>query len=294
MIISTMRRNVWILAVSALVLLGGCNRVGLLNAVTIDERAGERVAHDIQYGEGERRSLDVYAPRAGGENLPVLVFIHGGGWSWGRRQDYSFVGRAFAARGFVTVIANYRLTPDVAFPAFLDDVAAAIAWTQANAGAYGGHATRIYLSGHSAGAYNVVQVALDQRYLEAAGGDPSAIAGVAGISGPYDFLPLDSDSTRAAFGSADDLDATQPINFVRADAPPMLLLTGRDDTSVPPRHTDALAARLQEAGAEVETRYYDDADHGETLMAISPTFRGRAPVLDDISDFFLGLHVAAD
>lgn len=282
------------LTIGALFALGGCNRVGLLNALTIDERGGERVAHGVQYGDGPRRSLDVYAPRADGEDRPVLVFIHGGGWSWGRREDYSFVGRAFAARGFVTVIANYRLTPDVAFPAFLEDVASAIAWTQANAGAYGGDATRIYLSGHSAGAYNVVQVALDPRYLEAAGVAPETIAGVAGISGPYDFLPLDSESTRAAFAAADDLDTTQPINFARADAPPMLLISGRDDTSVPPRHTDALAARLEEAGAEVETRYYDGADHGETLMAISPTFRGRAPVLDDIAAFFLDLHARND
>src|SRR5262249_12498968 len=142
-----------------------------------------------------------------------------------------FVGDAFASRGFVTIIPDYRIAPDV-FPSFVEDVALTVKWATEHVRAYGGDPDRIVLVGHSAGAYNAMMIALDQHFLRAVGVDARAISGVAGLAGPYDFYPFDVDSTRAAFGTFPDPQVTQPVHFARGDAPPLFLAWGEDDTLV--------------------------------------------------------------
>jgi acetyl esterase/lipase len=144
----------------------------------------------------------------------------------------------------------------------------------------------LFVAGHSAGAYNAVMLALAPEILAGVGLGPSDITAVAGLSGPYDFLPLDARSTRAAFGEADDLEATQPINRPVAGAPPMLLVTGDADTLVEPRNTMALSRHLRSGGRRVETIVYPGVDHAGTLLAISRPMRDRAPVIADIDRFF--------
>ena len=131
----------------------------------------------------------------------------------------------------------------------------------------------------------VVQVALEPRWLAAEGVPASAIRGVVGLAGPYDFFPFDKDSTRAAFGAASDPEATQPINHVRTDAPPMLLLTGSADSTVKPRNTRALAAALEQAGVAVETRIYDGLDHSDVLVRLASPWRRNPQLRDDIVQF---------
>ncbi len=205
--------------------------LALFDAIGPRDAGGKLAARDLPFGPQPRNKLDVYVPVAAGEAAPVLVFFYGGSWDSGSKDDYAFVGQALAAQGFVTVLPDYRLYPQVRFPDFLHDGAAAIAWVRDHIAAYGGDPRRIVLAGHSAGAYNAVMLGMDPRYLEAAGVDPKSIRAVAGLSGPYDFLPLDTDTTIRVFGQAADLPATQPVNFVGPLSPPAFLAT---ETETPP------------------------------------------------------------
>ena len=240
-------------------------------------------AHDQPYGPGGRQSLDVYAPRRMDTARPVAVFLYGGGWERGRKWDYGWVAQALAARGYVVVLPDYRLYPQVRFPEFLNDSAQAVRWAVDHAAAYGGDPSRVVLLGHSAGAYNAVMLGLAPSYLQHAGVDPARIVGVVGIAGPYDFLPLKGHMADV-FGVGDPA-ATQPVKLVRADAPPMLLVTGSADTIVDPRETASLGAALRAAGAQVEARSYPGVGHNEIMAAMSRPFRDRASVLSDTTGF---------
>ncbi len=240
-------------------------------------------AHDQPYGPGGRQSLDVYAPRRMDTARQVAVFLYGGGWERGRKWDYGWVAQALAARGYVVVLPDYRLYPQVRFPEFLNDSAQAVRWAVDHAAAYGGDPSRVVLLGHSAGAYNAVMLGLAPSYLQHAGVDPARIVGVVGIAGPYDFLPLKGHMADV-FGVGDPA-ATQPVKLVRADAPPMLLVTGSADTIVDPRETASLGAALRAAGAQVEARSYPGVGHNEIMAAMSRPFRDRASVLSDITGF---------
>jgi acetyl esterase/lipase len=257
--------------------------LGSFNLLMPKDRASARLAEGVAYGEGPRLKLDVYAPRAASDRpRPVIVFFYGGSWNGGRRQGYAFAARALAAQGFVVLVPDYRLVPEVRYPDFLSDCAAAVRWARRHSGAYGGDGERIVLVGHSAGAYNAAMLALDPSLL---GADRSAIRGFAGLAGPYDFLPLDDSSTIAAFGRWPRPAETQPIRYAAAGAPPVLLLHGLDDSRVKPRNSFALAARLKAAGADVRVEPYSGLGHVGILTALAIPFRRQAPVLADLARF---------
>lgn len=268
-------------------LLAACSNLATLNrlnALTPGDGGVVRRVDGAAYGPDPRQKLDVYAPEHAPGPLPVIVFVYGGGWNSGDRGGYAFAARALAARGFVVVVPDYRLVPAVRFPAFVDDAAAAIRWTVDHVAASGGDPTRIAVAGHSAGAHIALLVTLDRHYLAAAGA-PGAIKAAVGLAGPYDFLPFDAQSAIDAFGAAPDKLATQPIHFVRADAPPVLLLTGEADDVVRPRNTAALAAALRRAGAPVEVKTYPGLGHIGILLALSKPFRGKADVVEAMTRF---------
>ncbi|MEA3066224.1 MAG: hypothetical protein QOJ27_2685 [Sphingomonadales bacterium] len=276
-----------LLGAAALLILGAMallmDPLGSFNALMPKDRASARVAEGVAYGDGPRRKLDVYAPRAAaGRPRPVIVFLYGGSWNSGRRQGYAFAGRALAAQGFVVVIPDYRLVPEARYPEFLRDGAAAVHWVRLHAGAYGGDGERIVLAGHSAGAYNAAMLALDPALL---GPDRAAIRGFAGLAGPYDFLPLDDGATVAAFGRWPRPEETQPVYWAAAGAPPALLLHGAEDVRVKPRNSRALAARLRSAGVEARLKLYPGLGHIGILTALAIPFRRQAPVLDDLAGF---------
>lgn len=258
--------------------------LSIINFLSSKDAGSRKIARDVPYGEAERQKLDIYAPREASGPLPVVCFVYGGSWADGDRRNYDFVGRALAAQGFVTVIADYRVLPEVEYPAFLEDCAAAFAWVVDNIGRYGGDEARIGLMGHSAGAYNAVMLALDPAYL-ARGGLLDRVRCVVGLSGPYDFFPFDGPITLRTFGAVREPKATQPINHVTPAAPPMFLATGDKDTLVYPRNTVALTARLRAAGVAVEERHYETVGHPGTLMALGRPARGLAPVLAEVSDY---------
>jgi acetyl esterase/lipase len=260
--------------------------LGAFDTLAPRDRGTRRIVRDAPYGAQARQKLDLYAPSArDGGALPILVFVHGGSWRNGDKSDYNFMGAALAAQGFLTAIPNYRLVPQARFPDFIEDGALALRWVADNAATYGGDASRIVLVGHSAGAYNVMMIALDRRYAQSAGVDASRIKGAVGLAGPYDFLPFDVDATRDAFGAAPDQSLTQPVTFARADAPPLLLLWGEDDTTVGPRNIQALERAMRAAGGAVEAKTYPGVDHIEIMLALSRPFRGLAPVMSDVVSF---------
>ncbi|WP_461384471.1 alpha/beta hydrolase, partial [Devosia indica] len=120
----------------------------------------------MSYGAGPRRKLDVYGPRRRDDTpLPVVVFFYGGAWNSGSRTHYGFAARALAAMGYLVVVPDYRLVPEIEYPAFLKDCAAAVAWVSDHIAAYGGDPGRLALAGHSAGTYNAACLALDPRWL---------------------------------------------------------------------------------------------------------------------------------
>ncbi len=240
---------------------------------------------DIPYADGTRKRLDVYRPANAGESSPVVMFIYGGAWRAGDKFEYEFAGRAFAAAGFVTVVPDYRLYPEVKYPEFLEDNAQAMRWVQDNISMYGGDPARFFLVGHSAGAYNSVMLGVDSSFRREFGVE-MPIRAIAGISGPYNFYPFEYNEVRETFGAAPNAEGTQPINLITAESPPMLLASGTSDPIVRVQNTEALAQRIRSNGAWVTEKYYDGLGHLEPVIALGAMMRFRVPVLNDIVEFF--------
>ncbi|MGL5136743.1 MAG: alpha/beta hydrolase [Beijerinckiaceae bacterium] len=265
----------------------GCSPLGAFNTVAGRDPDTERVADGVAYGDHPRQRLDVYVPATRARPLPVVMFIYGGSWNSGSRSDYAFVGHALASRGFLVVVPDYRLVPEVVFPGFVEDGALAARWIRDNAARLGGDAGRIALMGHSAGAHTAAMLALDPRWLMAAGVERRRIRAFVGLAGPYDFLPFDVSSTRTAFGAWPRPLETQPITFARRDAPATFLASGDADRTVKPRNSFALANALTEAGGLASVKLYPGVDHAGVMLALSVRLRDRAPVLDDVARFLM-------
>ena len=268
--------------------LPACSALGAFNSVVPKDAAASVVGQDIAYGPLARQKLDIYAPAGDITPAGIVVFVYGGSWNSGSKEDYGFAASAFAAKGYVTIVFDYRLVPQVRYPSFVEDTAKALAWAHRHRAEYGVERGPVYLVGHSAGAYNAMMVALAPEFLARENLSPAIIGAVAGLSGPYDFLPLQVDSTRAAFAGVTRLADTQPVNRVssRQPTPPVLLLHGAADELVLPRNSAILADRLQAAGHDVEARQYAGAGHVTTLLALSRPLRKTTPVLADILRFF--------
>jgi len=268
------------------VLAAGCGRVEFMAANVPAAFGAYRRHPNIAYGADPKHRLDVYVPdQKSAEPRPMLVFWHGGRWEFGDKADYRFVGAALAELGYVAVLPNYRHYPYVKMPGFMDDAARAGEWAAGHAGEFGADTSRLYLMGHSAGAHMAALVSLDPRYFAAAGRPGPPVAGVIGLSGPYDFLPLLEPDVQDMFGPPQNYPDSQPINFVRSDAPPMLLVHGLMDETVRPKNSSSLAAALRARGVPVTLRLYPKALHGDTVAALSLPARGRAPTLADIETF---------
>jgi acetyl esterase/lipase len=281
-----MSRRIALAGLSAL--LAGCARLGFFAANAPAVFGSYKRHANIAYGEDAQHRLDVYVPdRAADAPRAVVVFWHGGRWRFGDKADYRFVGAALAASGYVAVVANYRHYPQVRMPGFMDDAARAALWAAAHAGEFGGDRRRLYLMGHSAGAHLAALVTLNTGYFAATGQPAPHIAGVIGLSGPYDFLPLLEPDVQDMFGPPQIYPQSQPINFVRADAPPMLLVHGLDDVTVRPKNSRNLAAALSALGAPVTLKLYPNVSHAETVAALTTLLRGRAPTLADITSFIV-------
>ena len=273
-----------LLAPIAGLMAAACSPLGLLNSLGPRDGGVRRVARDIAYGDDPRQRLDLYAPTAPG-TYPVLVFFYGGGWDSGSRDLYGWAAQALAAQGFVVALPDYRVVPQVVFPAFIEDAAVATARAADVAAAYGGDPERVGVLGHSAGAHLALMISLDRRYMQAVD-RPGLIRAAAGLAGPYDFLPFDVGASRNAFGRAPDPTLTQPVTFVRPDAPPIWLGHGTADVVVHAEDTTILDQRMKAVGGRSEAKLYPGLDHADLIATFSPLFRKKATILADVTGFF--------
>lgn len=257
--------------------LAGCSPAALLN--TTVSRKGFALEADIPYGANPRQKLDFYRPETPRPDGKAVIFFYGGSWDSGAKSDYLFVAQALAARGIAAIVADYRLYPEVRFPAFIEDGALAVRWAADKVGT-----DKLFLMGHSAGAQIALMLAVNSPYLGAAGVDRMKLRGVIGLSGPYDILPLTSRKLQDIFGGPSRPE-TQPITFAKAPLPPALFVHGTGDTIVKAANSERLAAAWRAAGAPVELKLYPDVDHVDVVGAFSDLLRARAPTLADVTAY---------
>ncbi|MFC7289131.1 alpha/beta hydrolase [Herminiimonas glaciei] len=276
-----------IVFLTATALLGGligCAPLTVINAVT-SSRSYDKTA-DIAFGTDARQRLDVYVPHGLQGLAPVVVFFYGGSWNNGNRADYAFIGEALASRGIIAVVADYRVYPQVRYPDFIDDAALTLAWTVKDIQRFGGDSKRLFVMGHSAGAYNAAMVALDQRWLAKQGLTPVILRGWIGLAGPYDFIPIENPDVKPVFFFPDTPPESQPINHVTRAAPPALLIASHDDKIVNAvRNTGGMATKLRASGVAVTELYFDRTSHATLIAAMAWPLRGLAPVLDNVERF---------
>jgi acetyl esterase/lipase len=271
-------------------LLAGCSGAGtrVIDALT---PSGAYVATtDLAYGDGRRRKLDVYVPKqlAAGTKAPVVVFFYGGSWRFGDKADYRFVAEALTSRGIIAVIADYRVFPEVSYPSFIDDTAAAVAWTCREIARYGGDPQRIFIAGHSAGAYDAAMVAFDPRWLAKYDLKPQQLRGFIGLAGPYNFLPIVDEGVKEVFHWPDTPPDSQPINHVAKDSIPSLLIAAKKDTFVyPDQNTIPMSDKLKADGIDVTVTIHSGVNHITLVGSMARPLRFLAPVEREFTDFVL-------
>jgi acetyl esterase/lipase len=287
-----MPRAVFALAAVAVLaaLVSACSPIGILNALTPANTY--TVTEGLQFGPDPRHRLDVYRPTPPAESpspraeYPVVVFFYGGTWISGERRDYKFLGEALASAQILTIIADYRLYAEVRYPDFLVDAARALAWAKREAGRYGGDTHRVYVMGHSSGAYNAAMLALDPRWLAAQGLSPAFLKGWIGLAGPYDFLPIENPDAKPVFFHPDYPPGSQPIDYAGKASPRAFLAAPLTDSIVnPERNTKQMAAKLSAAGVSATLKVYAGVDHVTIAGAIGGPLRWMAPVRDDVIAF---------
>lgn len=272
-------------------LLTACSALDVLNATVPSDTY--RSFSNLPYGDQPRQKLDVYMPSqpladkalaAGG--APMVVFFYGGSWSSGDRADYRFVGEALASKGIAVLVADYRLSPEVRYPVFLQDSALAMRWAFDNAQKYGADPEKVFVMGHSAGAYNAAMMALDKRWLGGVGLSPARLAGWIGLAGPYDFLPIGDRKTQVAFEWPNTPPDSQALFHASSSSPPALLLAPEKDSLVnTQRSTVGMAQRLKSSGVRVQSELYDSVSHITIVATMASVLKSRAPVLERVTAF---------
>lgn len=226
-----------------------------------------RSGNDLAEAARERCRLDVYHP-TGTPGYATVVWFHGGGLTSGER----FIPTQLQQQGIAVVAASYRLAPAVASPAYIEDAAAAVAWTLRNIERFGGDPARVIVSGHSAGGYLAAMVGLDKRWLATHSVDADDLAGIVPYSG-HSITHFTVRKERGIPGTQPVVDDLAPLFHVRDDAPPILLITGDRDKELLGRYEETayLWRMLKEAGhPSVELFELEGYDHGQMAGPAHP------------------------
>ncbi|MCC5854131.1 MAG: alpha/beta hydrolase [Idiomarina sp.] len=263
--------------------LAACQPTRVLNTVT-PSGSYDRVK-DIAYGADARQKFDLYLPTSTDQRPAVVVFVYGGAWDQGSKDQFEFVGQAFARLGYTTVIPNYRLYPDVEFPAFIDDVASAISAFPEHLHEDCPSGREIILVGHSAGAHTAALLLADTQYFERHRVNPSHIKAFIGMSGPYD-LPLEHERVKEKFSQVEG-DEANPVALAHGDMPVTLLIHGESDTIAKPEHSEKFQARLEALGVQVTSHYYRRTRHADVVASLASPLRFWTPAYDDIQTFLV-------
>lgn len=217
-----------------------------------------------------RCRLDLYLP-SNRSIVGTLLWLHGGGLTGGQRDSAATqrVGRRLAEAGIAVASADYRLSPNSTFPSYIEDAAAAYAWLQRNIPVYGGDPRRVFIGGHSAGAYLALMVAFDEHHLQRMGIDPETIAGVVALSGQTSthFTVL---AERNSPPGRMIVDAGAPLFHVKKRGFPIQLLFAGNDMALRIEENRLLAAALRHAGvSRVEEGLLADRTHSTILTQIA-------------------------
>lgn len=263
-----------------------CGAVLIFYAMTFAASAATLISN-IPYRTGPddptRCQLDLYLPESA-KNPPLLVWFHGGSLLEGHKADdfNRKVAEGFSAQGIAIAMVNYRLSPEVKFPVYVEDAAAAISWALKNAEARGIDPTRIYVGGHSAGGYLALMATMDPSYLKANGADPTALRGVISISAQT-FTHSTVLQERGSQDKGPLVDAAAPLHFVHERVPSVLLLCGDQDVPARAEENQLLAALLRRTPENsVTCRIIPDRDHMSIIeKASTPT----DPVIRAMLDF---------
>lgn len=238
---------------------------------------------DIAYGAKEWQKLNIY-PQKNKTRTPVVIFIYGGGWYKGSKEQHHFVADALVRKGYMVVIPDYIKYPDGRFPTFVEDIALAIAWVKNNIEKYGGDANKLLLAGHSAGAHTGALLVTDKHYLNKVGVGIDDIKAFVGLAGPYNFTPKKPQYIKT-FGR-ENFDVMKANAFVEGDEPPIKLIHSMGDNTVGRFNFDTFYNQLKAAGVEVEKTLYQDIGHVMTVLKVHPWFADEVDVGEDMDVFF--------
>ena len=267
-------------------LSSACSPVKVLNSLVPE--AGYELVSAVEYGSHQRQKLDIYLPKnpqISDTLKKVVIFYYGGNWDSGERADYKFAAEALVSEGYIVVVPDYRVYPEVLFPGFMADPVSAAKWVKTNIKKYHGDGDKIFLAGHSAGAHIAVMMAINAEYLAVASLKPNDFAGVIGLAGPYDFLPLKSARLKTIFGAESEQWKSQPINFVNGKNPPLMLAIGMKDGTVWPRNSINLAKKIKEKNGQVEIVEFASYAHVDMVAKLAKPLRGNGALLKSIIDF---------
>ena len=276
-----------LLGLAVIFATNACSPIKLLNAAVPE--SAYKIESGIAYGASSRQKLDIYFPNSTQQPSStfrkVVIFFYGGSWDSGERVDYKFVGEALTSLGYIVVIPDYRVYPEVLFPALMEDPAMAARWVKDNIARYNGNASQVFLAGHSAGAHIAVMLGVNAEYLAKQSLKPNDFAGIIGLAGPYDFLPLKSDRLKTIFGPESEQWKSQPINFVDGKNPPMLLAVGKKDGTVWPRNTYNLAEKIRKNNGLVQVMSFENYGHIDMAAKLAKPLRGNGELLKTVAEF---------
>ena len=274
----------WLILLIVALPLSGCSPLYLVNSLSMESDAVTLVQQ--RYGKERRQQLDIFMPEKVVTGSPVVVFFYGGGWKRGEKGSYGFVGHSLSSKGYITVIPDYRLYPEVTFPAFVEDGAKVLAWVnehveQARNG--------VVVMGHSAGAHIAAMLALDQSYLEQTGKPFNIIRGMIGLAGPYGFNPLEYRSTRPIFADVEVIESAMPITFACSAEIPLLLFHGVNDRVVIPENSQELERRVYECSGNAHYVELDDIGHYRIVLGLSASFLSNDLIQSSIDVYLQSL-----
>ena len=268
-------------------LISACSPIKVLNSLVPE--SGYQLISGIAYGANSRQKLDLYLPKnevnQASINRKVVIFYYGGNWDSGVRAGYKFVAEALVSHGYIVVIPDFRLYPEVLFPALMLDPVTAAKWVKTHINQYGGDVNKVFLAGHSSGAHMAVMMSINPEYLAVASLQPKDFSGVIGLAGPYDFLPLKSERLKTIFGDEAQQLKSQPIHFVDGKNPPILLAVGQKDSTVWPRNTVNLAKKIKENNGLVEVVEFEKYGHVDMVAKLAKPLRGDGALLNAITRF---------
>lgn len=210
----------------------------------------------------ERCVLDIYYPKDK-QDFATVVWFHGGGLTGGEKE----IPQALKEKGIAVIGVNYRLYPKINAPKYIEDAAASVAWAFKNIQSYGGDPSLIFVSGHSAGGYLASMVGLDKRWLNKHNIDPNHIAGLIPFSG-HTITHFTVREERGLAGTQPIIDDLAPLYHVRADAPPLLLITGDRNMEMLGRYEEnAYMMRMMKEAGHHETKIYEMDGYGHNMTA---------------------------